>query len=94
MILYMIFGVFAAIGFLFMLWLLAGAFLPGCRQGSAYVRCDDKDLHAVLRRYRWMRDLGLTRFDLIVLDCGLDAPAKDSILQTFPGVTFSSTEEG
>lgn len=92
MILYFIFALLAAIGAIFLLWIVAVAFLPATRPGTAYIRCQRDDLYAVLRRYRWLRDLGLTRFDLAVMDSDLEESVKRSIRETYPGVFFISTE--
>lgn len=93
MLLYVIMGVFAAVGVLFLLWLLLGACLTGCRRTTVAIYCREQDLLALLRRYRWLRELGLVHTSLVILDSALCREARQSITQTYPGVTFCTTQQ-
>ncbi len=93
MIFYLCMGILAAVGGLFLLWLLIGCFLPTKRRGNVVVSCRAEDLHAVLRRYRWMRELGLTRFTLVIVNVGIPQEQIQSIQETYPGVQFLTKEQ-
>ena len=93
MILYLCMGILAAVGGLFLLWLLIGCFLPKKRQGSVAVSCQAEDLYVVLRRYRWMRELGLTRFTLVIIPMGISQEQVQGVQENYPGVTFMTKEQ-
>ncbi len=82
---------FAAVGALFLIWLIAGAFLPRCAQCSVAVSCLPGEEWKLLRRYRWLRELGLVRCKLILLDSTLSAEAQDEIMRHYPYVKFSES---
>lgn len=64
--------VLAAFGVLSILWALFGFLLPG--QRGAVTVCIARGggrEDALLRRYRWLRDWGLVRCPLLLIDSGL-----------------------
>lgn len=60
----------AAFGALSALWCLLGWLLPSV--GDVMVCPEGADAHAVVRRYLWLRGIGLIRCPLIVMDSGLE----------------------
>ncbi len=75
---WVILGALAAFGALCALWVLFGALLPGQR-GTVMV-CLQPDPDAAVRRHRWLRDLGLLRCPVIVVDAvGADVPGVEYI---------------
>lgn len=64
--------VLAAFGVLSALWALFGFLLPGQRGPVMVCLCRSGGKEeAVIRRYRWLRDLGLLHCPLILVDGGL-----------------------
>ncbi len=90
MIWYVIFGVFAAFGALCALWVFFGVFLPGSRGCTAVVLCKPGQEEAVLRRYHWLRELGLARCRLILLDSHLPPEKQQFIMEKYRGVEFTT----
>lgn len=91
MIWYVIIGFFAAVGVLALVWLFAGLFLPtGKRMVAVY--CPRGTEISLLRRYRWLRELGLVRCTIVLLDSPLSEEAQNNLAQHFPGVSFCTTE--
>lgn len=93
MIWYVIIGFFAAVGLLFLLWLVFGALLPGSRPGTVVLFCPQGREKALLQRYRWLRDLGLVRCRLVLLESRLPLPRQKELTQHFPGVRFCTLEQ-
>lgn len=93
MLINVILGVFAAVGVLFVLWMLLGYFLPGHRQSTVAIQCRDRDVPAVLRRYRWLHELGLVGSSLVILDCTLCEETRQRLVQTYVGVAFLTSEQ-
>lgn len=74
---WIILGVLAAFGGLCALWALFGFLLPGQRGAVTVCLCrGDGTEEALIRRHRWLRDVGLTHCPLILLDGGLTEEAK------------------
>lgn len=90
---YVLIGFFAAVGFLCLLWLIFGAFLPAAAPAEVAVLCRRGREQAILRRYRWLRDLGLTRCRLIMLNSQLPQAQQRALTEHFPGVKFCTLEE-
>ena len=93
MILYVIGGFFAAVGLLFLLWLLRGLFLPGLKQENVALLPPPGRERSILRRYRWMRDLGLVGFRITLLQSALPPAEQRELMEHFPGVRFQTLEE-
>lgn len=70
MTVFLIFGVLAAFGGLSLLWALLGFLLPGQRATVMVHLCRGRQ-EAAVRRWGWLRDLGLLRCPLILVDCPL-----------------------
>lgn len=90
MFLYVIIGFFAAVGFLFLLWLLYGACVPKNSAEVVTVLCQSGRERQLLRRYRWLRDLGLIRSPIVLVGSDLSAQEQSELVQNFPGVSFMS----
>lgn len=79
---WIVLGVLAAFGALCALWALLGFLLP--RQRGAVTVClcrgDGAEEH-LIRRHRWLRDMGLIRDPLILLDDGLSETEKKRLTQ-------------
>lgn len=88
-----ILGVLAAIGALFVLWLLLGALLPGGKDSAVAVLCKEGNEKSLLRRYRWLRELSLLRCDIVLLDSRLPLEARQEIIEHYPGVDFLTSEQ-
>lgn len=72
--------VLAAFGALSVLWALFGFLLPGQRGAAVVCLCRPGGREeAVIRRYRWLRDLGLVRSPLLLVDCGLTEAEKSRL---------------
>lgn len=70
---WIILSVLASFGALSAAWALFGGLLPGGKGGAAVVLCRAGDRpEATLRRYRWLRDLGLIRYPLLIVDGGME----------------------
>ena len=64
-------AVFAAFGLLFALWSLFGFLLPGQKGAVMVIYADGTEPENAVRYYCWLRDMGLLRGPLIVVDGGL-----------------------
>ena len=89
---YVIVGFLASVGMLTLLWLLAGFFLPGSGAGKVALHCPAGKEYVLLRRYRWLREMGWVRFEVIILDSLLPQEAQTALVQRFPGVFFDTLE--
>ena len=87
---FMIFGVLAAFGALAVLWTLLGFLLPGQR-GTALVHLCQGRQEAAVRRWGWLRDLGLLHCPLILVDC--PASDRERLARNRHGVEFCGLEE-
>ena len=93
MLWYVIIGFFAAVGLLFFLWLGRGLFLTGPTRETVAWICPCGKETVLLRRYRWMRDLGLTRCRIVLIGSDLPVEEQRKIMESFPGVRFQTPEE-
>lgn len=71
MIVLLTLSILAAFGVLCALWAFLGCFLPGQKGISAVYVCRGEPIDALLRRHRWLRDMGLVRGHLILVDEGM-----------------------
>lgn len=87
-------GVLAAFGFICVLWALAGWLLPGGLGSAAVCLCHPglKELSAV-RRLCWLRDVGLYRGAIFLVDCGISETEQKYLTQIGHGVEICSLEE-
>lgn len=89
---YVLLGFLAAFGALCALWVLFGVFLPGSVPCEAAVHCPKGREIAVIRRFCRLRELGLTRSDLAVLDSGLNPRQQRYIQRKYPYIKFCTRE--
>ena len=87
---FLIFGVLAAFGALAMLWALLGFLLP-VQRGTAMVHVCRGRQEAAVRRWGWLRDLGLVRCPLILIDCPLCD--RERLAGYRHGITFCDLAE-
>lgn len=79
MVMWIILSVFAAFGVLCALWACLGFLLPGQKGVAMVYYCRGESLDALIRRWRWLRDLGLVRCRLILVDGGLTEEQKQML---------------
>ena len=63
--------VLAAFGLLCALWACFGFLLPGQKGVTMVYYCRGERLDALIRRHRWLRDMGLLSCRLIIVDGGM-----------------------
>ena len=77
---WIVLGVLAAFGALCAIWSLLGFLLPGQRGAVAVCLCrGDGTEEALIRRHRWLHDVGLIHCPLILLDGGLTEDDKNRL---------------
>jgi hypothetical protein len=92
MLLYFVFGVLAAVGALFLVWLLMGFMFPGSKECTVAIRCQpDREL-ALLRRFRWLRELESLRCEIIFLDSQSTPESRQQMLAYYPYLQFCTGE--
>ncbi len=93
MIGFVILGTLAAFGALCAVWALWGLLLPGARGGVLVCLCCRGGEEAMVRRYGWLRDLGLLRCPMVLLDSSLAENTQQAIMQMCPGIRFMTLAE-
>ena len=84
--------VLAAFGVLSILWAAFGFLLPGQR-GVVMVCMDGRGKEeAVIRRYSWLRGLGLFRGPLVIIDQGMCEQEREHLLRMEQGVMICTLE--
>ncbi|MGM9549351.1 MAG: hypothetical protein ACI3V5_05855 [Faecousia sp.] len=92
MALYILLGTLAAFGLVSALWALYGLLLPHDRDGVLYAPArPGKTETSFARRYLWLRELGLMRCPLVMVDLGLSPGERDWL--TDRGITICSPAE-
>lgn len=86
-------AVLAAFGLLCILWTVAGIFLPSVKGAMVCTCSTEGSVESALRRYLWLRGLGLVRCGLILVDCGMTAAERRKLPQYGPGITVCAPEE-
>ena len=88
---YILLGMLAAVGLMSILWVFFGVFLPGSRGGALV--CPQWPEYGLVARYRWLRNLGLIQYPLIIvaqewedtevqpLGCGIEICSPDALWQ-------------
>ena len=76
MLILLILSILAACGVLSILWVFLGWLLPGQRRLFAVYVCRGEEIDALLRRYRWLRDMGVIRGRLLIVDEGMTEQQK------------------
>ena len=93
MLLYFVFGVLAAVGALFLGWLLMGFLFPGSKECTVAIQCrPDREL-ALLRRFRWLRELEILRCEVIFLDSQSTPESRQQMLAYYPYLRFATGED-
>ena len=86
--------VLAAFGVLSVLWALFGLILPGSRGTfMVYLWRETGEAEQALRHYGWLRDWGLIRSPLLVIDCGMTEEERTTLLKGRQGVEICTPEE-
>ena len=87
-------SVLAAFGVLCVIWTLFGFLLPGQRGAVlvCFCRPGNKE-EAIIRHYGWLRDLGLSKAPLLLIDGGLTEEEQARLLKCRQGVEICSPEE-
>lgn len=89
---YIVLGTLAAFGLVSALWVLYGLLLPGNRDGVLYAPAwPGAAEDSFVRRYLWLRELGLMREELIMVDYGLGDGERDWLMAR--GVTLCPPEK-
>lgn len=92
MALYILLGTLAAFGLVSALWVLYGLLLPHDRDGVLYAPAGPGAAEgSFVRRYLWLRELGLLRCPLVMADQGLSDAERDWL--TDRGITICSPAE-
>ena len=89
---YIVLGTLAAFGLVSALWVLYGFLLPAERGGGLYAPARPgvtEDSFA--RRYLWLRELGLLREELTMVDFGISDAERDWLMER--GVTVCAPEQ-
>ena len=87
-------AVMAVFGFLCMLWALLGWRIPGSREGILVCFATPGfPEQGFLRRYLFLRDLGLLECPLVVIDRGLSEPERRKLAQTRCGIELCGLGE-
>lgn len=81
MIWLLILSVLAGFGVLCLLWTFLGFLLPGQKGLSMVYVCRGEPVDALLRRYRWLQDMGLIRGRLILVDAGIPEDQKKLLVE-------------
>lgn len=89
-----ILAVLAAFGALSIIWVLFGFLLPGQRGTAMVYLCREDGIEEqILRHYGWLRDLGLVRCPLLLIDCGMTDEERTRLLKNKQGVEICTMEE-
>jgi hypothetical protein len=84
----------AAFGGLSVLWALFGFLLPEQRgTAMAYLWRNHGEGEQALRHYGWLRDLGLLRCPLLLIDCGMTEDERARLLRHRPDIEICTLEE-
>ena len=91
---WIILTVLAAFGGLCVLWALFGFLVPGQRGAALVCICrGDPREEQILRHYGWLRDLGLIRAPMVLVDGGLTEDDRLRLLRCRQDVELLTMEE-
>lgn len=94
MLLWIILTVLAAFGLLCAGWALFGVFLRGQRGAAMVCICRGAEQEEqILRHCAWLRDLGLFRGPLLLVDAGMTPEARSRLLRWGRGGEICTIEE-
>lgn len=85
-------AVFAAFGLLSAGWALASIWLPAQPATVMVHICSGRE-EAAVRRYRWLRNLGVLRKPLILVDSRLTQKERAMLCRSCPDVEFCDLAE-
>lgn len=89
---YLFIGTLAAFGLLSMLWAVFGWLLPGGRGGMlVYPFRSGESAQSFVRRYLWLRGMGLISWPLILIDLGITGQEQAWLARS--GIEICSLEE-
>ncbi len=89
---FVILGMLAAFGALCAIWILAGTLLPRPKGGVLVYTARGQE-ERILRRYCWLRDLGLLRCPLVLLDSRLPESRHQKIKEKCHSVFFYTKDQ-
>lgn len=91
---YVCLGAAAAFGVLSAIWVLFGWLLPGGTGGALVCRCRPglKEM-PLIRRHRWLRELGLLRVPMLLVDSSFSQEERQFLRRRYSGIDFCSLEE-
>ena len=92
MIWYVLLGLLAAFGLLCIMWVLFGFLLPGSSRCTVVVLCRPGREASLLRRFLWLRELGLLRCTILLSGRGLTAQQRRHIQQKYRSIEFYDPE--
>ena len=93
MVWYAVIGTLAAFGLASVLWALYGWFLPvECGTVMIYTGRSGAAEEIAVRRYRWLRDLGLVRGPMLLVRQEWKPEEREMLLH-YPEIEFCSPEE-
>lgn len=93
MIIWIILIVLAAFGLLCALWAVFGALLPGQRGAAMVCICRGAaEEEQTVRHCAWLRDLGLFRGPLLLVDAGMPPEARSRLGQVRQDVEICTLE--
>ena len=94
MVIWIVLTVLAAFGLLCVLWTLFGFLLPGQRGAVLICLCRGAaHEEQIIRHYGWLRDLGLLRAPLLLVDGDMTEEERLRLLKCRQGVEFCRLEE-
>lgn len=88
---YVFLGFFGAFGVLCALWTVFGLFLPGSSACRMTLQCPAKQELAALRRFSWLREMGMLRAHITVINSSLTKRQQRMITQKYPYIEFAPT---
>lgn len=91
---FILMGALAAFGFICAIWAAVGWLIPGNRGGATVCLCRPGLAERnTLRRYVWLREMGLLRDPILLVDCGLNEDERKELSRLGRCVEFCSLEE-
>ena len=91
---WIVLSVLAAFGALCVGWTLFGFLLPGQYGGALVCICrGNGEEEPLIRHYGWLRDLGMIRAPLLLIDCGLTQEERSRLRKGRQEIEFCTWEE-
>ena len=91
---FVLMGTLAAFGLVCAVWAVMGWLIPGNKGGATVCLCRPglAERH-IVKRYGWLRDLGLLRDPILLVDCGLSEEERNELRRLGRCVEFCSLQE-